>query len=96
MKHLLFFAQGNLSGLALGALRTHLFIKDREAYYHSIVYLILKLLGIYIKVEDHTSKGRIDAAIETQNHIYMMEFKMGTSDEAVSQIEWMKYHEKYL
>jgi len=78
------------------AIPSHLFIKDREAYYHTIIYMILKLLGVYIKVEDHTSKGRIDAVIETQNHIYVMEFKMGTSDEAISQIERMKYHEKYL
>lgn len=75
---------------------SHLFIKDREAYYHSIVYMILKLLGIYIKVEEHTNKGRIDAVIETESHIYVMEYKMGTSDEALSQIERMKYYEKYL
>ncbi len=75
---------------------SHLFIKDREAYYHSIIYMILKLLGVNIKVEDHTSKGRIDAVIETESHIYVMEFKMGTSDEALLQIEDRKYHEKYL
>jgi hypothetical protein len=75
---------------------SHIFIGDREAYYHSIIYMILKLLGVYIKVEDHTNKGRIDAVIETETNIYVMEFKMGTSDEAISQIERMKYHEKYL
>jgi hypothetical protein len=75
---------------------SHLFIKDREAYYHSIIYMILKLLGVYIKVEDHTNKGRIDAVIETEANIYVIEFKMSTPDEALSQIEQMKYHEKYL
>ncbi len=75
---------------------SHIFIKDREAYYHSIIYMILKLLGVYIKVEDHTNKGRTDAVIETETNIYVMEFKMGTSDEALSQIERMKYYEKYL
>jgi hypothetical protein len=78
------------------AIPSHIFIKDREAYYHTIIYLILKLLGVNIKVENHTSKGRIDAVIETKTNIYVMEFKMGTSDEALGQIERMKYHEKYL
>jgi hypothetical protein len=58
--------------------------------------MILKLLGVNIRVEDHTSKGRIDAVIETESHIYVMEFKMGTPDEALLQIEDRKYHEKYL
>jgi hypothetical protein len=75
---------------------SHLFIKDREAYYHTIIYMIVKLLGVYIKVEEHTNKGRIDAVMETDHCIYVMEFKMGTADEALSQIERMKYHEKYL
>ena len=77
---------------------THLFIKNREAYYHTVIYLVLKLVGIYIDVEVHTNKGRIDAVMETEHHIYVyvMEFKMGISDEALSQIERMKYHEKYL
>ena len=75
---------------------SHLFIKNREAYYHTVIYMILKLLGVNIKVEDHTNKGRIDAVIETETNIYVMEFKMGTPDEALSQIEERKYHEKYL
>jgi hypothetical protein len=58
--------------------------------------MILKLLGINIKVEEHTNKGRIDAVIETETNIYVIEFKMGTPVEALSQIESMKYHEKYL
>jgi hypothetical protein len=73
-----------------------LFIRDREAYYHTIIYLVLELLGANIQVEVHTNKGRIDAIIETASHIYIMEFKMGTSKEALSQIEERKYHEKYL
>ncbi|MDQ1354653.1 MAG: hypothetical protein QG657_4962 [Acidobacteriota bacterium] len=71
-----------------------LFIRDREAYYHTIIYLVLELLGVNIQVEVHTNKGRIDAVIETADHIYIMEFKMGTSAEALSQIEGRKYHER--
>jgi hypothetical protein len=74
---------------------SHLFIRDKEAYYHTVIYLVLELLGANIQVEVHTNKGRIDAAIETGSHIYIMEFKMGTPAKALSQIEAKKYHEKY-
>ena len=73
-----------------------MFIRNREAYYHTIIYLVLELLGTNIHVEVHTNKGRIDAVIETTNHIYILEFKMGTPTEALSQIEEKKYYEKYL
>lgn len=78
------------------AIPSHLFIKDREAYYHTIIYLILTLLGVNIEAEVHTNKGRIDAVIETEDSIYVMEFKMGTAKDALSQIQEIKYYEKYL
>jgi hypothetical protein len=74
---------------------SHLFIGDSEAYYHTVIYLVLELLGTNIQVEVHTNKGRIDAVIETASHIYIMEFKMGTPAKALSQIEARKYHERY-
>ena len=73
-----------------------LFIRDREAYYHTIIYLVLELLGANIRVEVHTNKGRIDAVIETRDRVYILEFKMGKPAEALSQIEEKKYYEKYL
>lgn len=75
---------------------SHIFIKEREAYYHTVIYLILALLGVHIEAGVHTNKGRIDAVVKTDETIYVMEFKMGTSDDALSQLENMKYHEKYL
>ena len=78
------------------AIPSHLFVKDREAYYHTIIYLILSLLGVNIKAEVHTNKGRIDAVMETDDCIYLVEFKMGTSAYALAQIEKMKYHERFL
>jgi hypothetical protein len=73
-----------------------LFIENREAYYHTIIYLVLKLIGVNIEVEVHTNIGRIDAVIETESHIYILEFKMGSADDALAQVEERKYHEKYL
>ncbi|MGA1865701.1 MAG: AAA family ATPase, partial [bacterium] len=43
---------------------------EKEAYYHTIVYLILKLIGIKIESEVQTNRGRIDAVIETEKYIY--------------------------
>jgi len=74
----------------------NIFIGEREAYYHSIIYLILSLSGIEVRTEDATNTGRIDAVMETMNKIYIMEFKMGSETEALEQIKKMKYYEKYL
>jgi hypothetical protein len=74
----------------------HIFIDDREAYYHSIIYLTLKLTGADVRCEEPTSTGRIDAVLETDNKIYIMEFKLGSEHEALEQIKKMKYDEKYL
>lgn len=73
-----------------------IFIRDREAYYHTVIYLLLKLLGVHIKVEVGTNIGRIDGVIETESHIYIMEFKVGKASDALDQIKEKKYFEKYL
>lgn len=73
-----------------------IFIDEREAYYHSVVYLVLRLLGTHVDVELETNRGRVDAVVFTEKYIHVMEFKMGTAEEAISQIEERKYYEKYL
>lgn len=78
------------------AIPYHIFIGDREAYYHSIIYLILKLSGADVRCKVPTNTGRIDAVLETGNKIYIMEFKLGSEHEALEQIKKMKYYEKYL
>lgn len=75
-----------------------IFIKDKEAYYHTVIYLILKIAGARITAEDSTNTGRMDAVLETRNKIFVMEFKMGKGSEreALNQIKEKKYYEKYL
>jgi hypothetical protein len=73
-----------------------IFIREKEAYYHTVIYLLLKLLGVHIDVEVGTNIGRIDGVIETGSHIYIMEFKLGKASEALEQIKEKKYYEKYL
>ena len=46
-----------------------------EAYYHSIFYAIMTLLGFDMDAEVSTSRGRIDAVLEQNDKAYIMEFK---------------------
>ncbi len=73
-----------------------MFVSDREGYYQTVIYLVLMLIGIDIKTEVETNLGRIDAVIELGDRIYIMEFKLGTAEEALEQIKEKKYYEKYL
>jgi len=73
----------------------HIFIGEREAYYHSLIYIILRLSGAEVRSEEATNTGRIDAVLETEKKIYIMEFKMGSEQEALKQIKEIKYYEKY-
>ena len=69
----------------------------QEKYYQSVFYIIFNLLGTSIRVEEPTNDGRIDAVLETSNHIYIFEFKIDASaDAALKQIEEKQYYQKYL
>ena len=46
-----------------------------EAYYHSIFYAFLSLLGFDTSVEVSVAGGRIDAVLELVNTVYIMELK---------------------
>ncbi|MEZ4849790.1 MAG: AAA family ATPase [Bacteroidia bacterium] len=75
---------------------SQIFIKEKEAYYHSVVFLVFKYLGQFIEAEVNSSDGRIDATIETQTHIYILEFKLDKSaDKAIEQILKKKYAERF-
>ncbi|UCH94445.1 MAG: AAA family ATPase [Candidatus Aminicenantes bacterium] len=69
--------------------------KDREAYYHLVIYMIMSVIGVEIDPEAISSRGRVDAVIETPERIYVMEFKLGPSAKAVKQIEEKEYYKKY-
>ena len=69
---------------------------NREAYYHSIFFAVLQATGGEVLVESHTDKGRIDAVIKTPKAIYVIEFKLGSAEEALAQIKARRYYEPYL
>ena len=67
----------------------------KEKYYQTVFYLIFSLIGLKVKAEVKTNKGRIDAVI-IDKEIYIFEFKFnGDKDRALNQIKEKKYFEKY-
>ena len=68
-----------------------------EGHYQQTMYIIFALLTNFrIIVEQHTSKGRIDITMETDDTIYVMELKFGkTAQEALEQIESKHYADAF-
>lgn len=81
---------------------SHLYI-EREAYYHSLFYIILTLAGVDLDLEILTDKGRIDGVVKFEDKIYVIEFKYGQEgkvmerllDDAVNQIKSQRYYERF-
>jgi hypothetical protein len=72
-------------------------IMDRkEKYYQTLFYAVLKLMGIAIATEVTTNRGRVDAVVKTQKHIYIFEFKLNdTAKSALDQIQEKGYAAPY-
>ena len=67
-------------------------IGDAELYFQNVCWVIFRMIGFYTEVERHTSDGRMDMVIQTQDYIYIFEFKLDKSaDEALRQIEDKQY-----
>jgi hypothetical protein len=62
-------------------------VKDLENHYQNVLFIVSKLMGLYVRAEYHTSHGRIDMVVQTADRTYVMEFKLdGTAEEALQQI----------
>ena len=67
-------------------------VKNLENHYQNMVWLLFKLMGFYVQAEYHTSRGRIDLVVKTQDYCYVMEFKLdGSAEEALAQISSKDY-----
>ncbi|MCS6833245.1 MAG: ATP-binding protein [Flammeovirgaceae bacterium] len=74
-----------------------IFLSKKEAYYHSVVYLALKLSGYHVGCEVRTSRGRIDAVMWYGGCCYVFEFKLDDSVEnAIKQIREKRYYEPFV
>lgn len=71
-------------------------IRDQELHYQNVLFIVFKLVGFYTQVEYHTSEGRVDLVLQTDQFIYIMEFKFeGTAEEALAQINGKHYAQPF-
>jgi len=74
-------------------------LEEREHYYHSIFYLVGVLFSdnhLNVYSELLTSEGRIDTLVETEENIFIIEFKCNQSAEkAIEQIKDKNYADKF-
>ena len=67
-----------------------------ETFYHAIIFLIFKILGIQMHAEVSAQDGRIDAMVETDNYVYLFEFKKDRSPKAaLNQIKKQAYEKLF-
>jgi hypothetical protein len=70
--------------------------QTNEAYYHSLVHVMLTLTGHLVLSEVLTNKGRIDTVLETDDLVVIFEFKIDSTPEiALAQIREKGYAERY-
>ena len=67
-------------------------VRNLEVHYQNAIYIITKLMGLYVQAECRTSRGRIDLLVGTDRYVYIIELKLdGTAEEALSQIRDKDY-----
>jgi hypothetical protein len=71
-------------------------ISSYEGYFASVIYAYLASLGLDITAEDVTSKGRIDLTVALGDYLYILEFKVDGSGNALEHIKKKNYQQKYL
>ena len=73
-------------------------IADYEGYYASVFYSYFASLGLSITVEDSSSAGRLDMAVEFNGQVYLFEFKVverAVEGAALRQLQERDYAAKY-
>ena len=70
--------------------------RQNEQMWQTIVYVILRLVGVSAQGEVQTNDGRIDLVAQTPDDIYIVEFKLDRpAAEAMEQIKGKDYAGKY-
>lgn len=63
-----------------------------EVYFQNSLMVLFRLMGFYVEMERHTSKGRMDVTLQTKDYVYILELKIDKSaTEALQQIEDKEY-----
>ncbi len=70
---------------------------DLELYFQNTMSIMLKMMGLYVKTEYHTSRGRIDIVFDTDNYVYIIELKRDLDPQAaLRQIDEKGYNKPFL
>ncbi len=70
--------------------------KETESNFQNVIYIVFMLLGQFVKTEVHNATGRADVIVETNEYIFIFEFKRDKSaKEALNQIEDKGYAAPY-
>jgi hypothetical protein len=68
-----------------------------EAYYHTVVAMMLRYAGVVLRTEEWVSTGIIDNTVRIGNLIYVFEFKIDkTAAAAMKQIHDKNYYAQWL
>ncbi|MDQ1354772.1 MAG: hypothetical protein QG657_5081 [Acidobacteriota bacterium] len=82
--------------ILLSSIPYNIQIENREAYYHSLIYIVLQLSVMDVRAEIQTALGRSDIIVSMDRYIYIIEFKMGSAQEALDQVEEKQYYAPFL
>ena len=67
---------------------------EQERHFQSVMFILTALCGYHVQIEEHTNKGRMDMTVQTNDYIYIFEFKFNKSaEEALAQIDEKGYAE---
>ena len=67
-----------------------------EQNFQNVIFMALTMMGKYARTEVHSAKGRADCILETDDYVYVFEFKRDVSAaEALKQIEEQGYAAPY-
>ena len=69
-----------------------------EGYYASVFYACLAALGLDVRVEDSTNRGRLDLAVLLDARVYLFEFKVAeraSEGSALAELLDRRYADKY-
>ncbi len=74
----------------------HQLHQSSERFYHAIIHLFFKYMGLDVHSEVNTARGRADALVELHDKVYCFEFKLDKSaEEALMQIKKRGYLDRY-
>ena len=67
--------------------------KYPEKFFHAAIHLLFSYMGIRARSEVCTADGRADSLVETDSHVYILEYKLDKSpQEALAQIRRKRYY----